>query len=209
MYDFSGETATFPMDVEDITWLSVAQDTQFDQQAYRNVNEIMEQKPSGGEYVRKEQLFFVPQGQAGQEFSVMPGDTITDSASNAYVVLSSGGGFSGAAFQLSCRLLGVFGRTIIIQVPVDSIDAYGSPITTFTSLDSQAAAINEQLSERVDFQNGVVGYRRYFSIWILDEPELPDGTIITDDREYTYTVREIHSRRKIGELMEIVAVIEP
>jgi hypothetical protein len=174
--------------------------------AKRLMEDVAEQAPSDGSYLGQLCDWRLPAVHVTRE--IIPGDVIFDSDMVAYVVQAvDQPQFNDVWHCYSLRLIAL-GDTIGIKPPVDSTDAYTSPLTHHSSLPIQACAVQEEDRELVTFQNKR-GYRRKFSIWVLTQPELAFGTLLVDGNKVTYVVETVIQKTRIDELCCIKACINP
>ena len=99
------------------------------------------------------------------------------------------------------------------DILLDGTDDYASPLTTVAtpgdgSLTNLPAAIQERRCEIVNYQ-GKQGLRHHYSVWLLIENELAQGTILKDENNTEYRVLGTIQRKRIDELLEIECVIDP
>jgi hypothetical protein len=143
--------------------------------------------------------------------AVTPGCFIVDGDGIAYTVISVDppGTYLGT-WNCRCVALLVVGSTITWHLPARAIDSYGSPdINQAGTLATTLAGINEQACEEVIFQDIVQGFRRTYAIWVMGDVALEIGCIGIDQAGKVYTVKAVHNRTKLDELIEVEAVVEP
>jgi len=177
--------------------------------AKRLLQDVAERQPSHGEYLATVVDWRVPAVQVAG--SIQPGWTVVDTDAVSYVVLEvDPPGTYGGQWHLYCQSLMVLGHMLTVVLPVDQTDSYGSPITNQNNtLPAQPAAIQEQSKELVKFQDVVHGFRYHYSIWIMQELRLAEGSIATDERGYVYQIESQRNRRRLEELVELEAIINP
>jgi len=185
------------------------------QQAKRLMQDNAEKAPSHGEYLGIACDWRLPK-QYCPSGEILPGFKIVDQFNVAFTIqdVDPPGTYQGT-WNCYCLSLRVMGHTITIKTPANATDSYASPLVTLSSLAAQPAAIQEVSEELINFQRtrdglgGVHGLRRYYNIWILTEPRLVEGTIITDERGYLYQLQRQINRRRLDELVCLECIINP
>jgi hypothetical protein len=177
--------------------------------AKRLMQGLGERARSGGTYIGTSIDWRLPRVQILAAIS--PGCFIVDGDGIAYTVVAVDppGTYRGT-WNCRCVALMVVGSTITWHLPVRAVDAYGSPnINQASTLATTAAGINEQLCEEVNFQGIVTGFRRTYAIWVLGDVALEVGCVGVDQAGKVYTVKAVHNRTKLDELLMVEAVVEP
>ena len=166
-------------------------------------------KRSGGAYIGTGCDWRIP--RAKYVGTIVPGCFIVDGDGVAYTVIGVDppGTYLGT-WNCRCVALAVVGSTITWHLPVRAIDAYGSPdINQAATLGTTPAGINEQACEEVLFQGVVTGFRRTYAIWVVGDVALEIGCVGVDQTGKAYTVKAVHNRTKLDELLMVEAVVEP
>ena len=174
-----------------------------------------ERAPSAGKYVAVPVDFRLP--TANVVATIMPGWIVVDAASVAYTVQEVDPPSTyNATWNCFCLQLFVVADSVTITLPVDSTDAYSSPITSAgTPVSYQAHIQFEQQVEEV-FQ-GVQFLRNYYRIWVAAlngvAADLPLGAIITatsgEHNGKTFRVIDSNNIDRIDELPAYTCTVDP
>lgn len=174
--------------------------------------DLREQAPSDGNYLGYHISWRLPQPNTPE--AIRPGFKIRDGRNYIHTVQKvSNPSAWNESWNCSCLALMVFNHTITVYLPTDGTDDYASPLTTVAtpgdgSLTNLPAAIQERRCEIVNYQ-GKQGLRHHYSVWLLIENELAQGTILKDENNTEYRVLGTIQRKRIDELLEIECVIDP
>lgn len=172
-----------------------------------------EQAPAGGVYLGYKVGWKLPYDQAPINKELLPGYVILDSDNYAYVVqhVSHPGPLLHNVWRLGCLALRVLNSTLQLKLPVDTIGDDGSPITTQNNFGTPVVCgIHETDDELLEEFQGKQGYRRWFQCWtIVQDPFLPEGTVVVDNTGQQYTVATVVNKARIDELTLINMYIDP
>ena len=167
--------------------------------------DLRERAPSHGEYLGYHVTWRLPQPNVSA--TIVPGYKVMDSRNYVHVVQSvSNPGIWEDSWNCMCLALNAMGHTVQIGVPIDSSDAYTSPITSQTYGAPEPAAIQE-VSKELVVHNKRQCFRYKYKIWLLSEPRLAYGTLVRDERGYVYQVESQSDRRRIDELVALDCII--
>ena len=179
--------------------------------AKRVVSNVDEQDISDAAYQSDYLGFYLPYVQVTAEPT--PGDLIVTYELEAFIVLSVGAPKFQSVWRCSCKRLRLqdLGHTVTIKLPVDSTDAYASPLNTPTTtapLTDLPCAIQQMAGDPVAFQ-GMKGTRHTYALWTFVQIDVPMGSVITDENDVSYRVVATANKKRVDELLKIICVIDP
>jgi hypothetical protein len=176
----------------------------------RLMQDVSERAKAGGNYLGLQVDFRLP--AINVSAIIQPGWMITDVSGVIYTVqdVDPPGTYNGT-WNCYCLALYAINSTLQLQTPTDSTDAYLSPITTQTNLNTPVqAAIHEIDNEYLDEFQGKQGYRRHFQAWVMQQiAYLPLGSLVVDQTATVYVVGSVRNRKQIDELTLIEIYIDP
>ena len=182
--------------------------------AYRGSESIVEGEPSGGGYLYREAKFRLEGPPTGAAYDPKVGDVITAAGVEWVIQEVATPSVHSCDWRLICRtphitedVLSGLQDVVTLYPSVDSIDAWGSKISTHTAAHGTFAAVPAKIVLRSSVPEDYAGQKQFLEIYdiYVDQqlPQLHNGDVIEDATGKTFTVVSWRQRGLIDKLSVI------